>query len=102
MRMTINATTATRVLGICQDATGTICVNRLRAGLDARHLHFGHAIYWHTVARAAGYCAISVRMVKPVMLCAIEALGSLRSLALEARSRRLWLQQRPVGIVPAA
>ena len=107
MRMTINATTATRVLGICQDATGTICVNRLRAGLDARHLHFGHAMFRNatfrnTAARAAGYCAISVRIVKPVTLCAIEALGSLRSLALEARSRRLWLQPRPVGIVPAA
>ena len=107
MRMTINATTATCVSGICQDATGTICVNRLRAGLDARHLHFGHAIYWHTmfrniVARAAGYCAISLRMVKPVMLGAAEALRSLLSLALEARSRRQWLRQRPVGIVPVA
>ena len=97
MRMTMIATTATCVSGICQDATGTICVNRLRAGLDARHLHFGHV-----AARAAGYCAVSLRMVKPVMLGAAEALRSLLSLALEARSRRQWLRQRPVGIVPAA
>ena len=102
MRMTINATTATRVSGFCQDAIGTICVNRLRAGLDARHLHFGHAIFRHAVARAAGYCAISTRTLKPVMLGAAESLGSLLSLALEARSRRQWLRQRPVGIVPAA
>ncbi len=102
MRMTTNAKTATYVSGIRQDMTGLICVNRLRADLDARHPHFGQAIFWYTVARAAGYCAGSPRMVKPVMLGAAEALGSLCSLALEARSRRQWLRQRPVGIVPAA
>ena len=102
MRMTLIATTATCVSGIRQDATGTICVNCLRAGLDARHLHFGHAVIRRAAARVAGYCAISLRMVKPVMLGAAEALGSLCSLALEARSRRQWLRQRPVGIVPAA
>ena len=107
MRMTMIATSATWVSGIRQDATGTIRINRLRAGLDARHLHFGHATFRNTMfrnaaARAAGYCAISMRTLKPVMLGAAEALGSLLSLALEARSRRLWLQQRPVGIVPVA
>ena len=102
MRMTMIATSATRVSGIHQGATGTIRINRLHTGLDARHLHFGHAMLRHALARAAGYCAISLRMVKPVMLGAAEALGSLLSLALEARSRRQWLRQRPVGIVPAA
>jgi hypothetical protein len=107
MRMTLTATTDICVSGIRQDATGTICVNRLRAGLDARHLHHGHSMFRSTmfrnaVARVAGYCAISPRMLKPAMLGAAEALGSLCSLALEARSRRRWLRQRPVGIVPVA
>ena len=101
MRMTTNAKTATYVSGIRQDMTGLICVNRLRADLDARHPHFGLAIFWHAVARAAGYCAAMLRMAKPATFLA-RALKSLFSLALEARSRRQWLRQRPVGIVPVA